>query len=168
MKTVIILASSRSNGDTRKIVENLISKTNWKLLDLNNYNFSYYDYEHKNRHDDFIGLLKEITNEYDTLIFATPVYWYSMSGLLKVFFDRLTDLLTIEKDLGRQLRGKNMAVLSSSNGNNLGDNFWLPFIESSNYLGMNYIADLHTYSEKDNSERLDRFINQVHTVNKIT
>ena len=56
--------------------------------------------------------MKTIISKYDTIIFATPVYWYSMSGILKVFIDRITDLLTIEKELGRKLRGKKMAVVS--------------------------------------------------------
>jgi multimeric flavodoxin WrbA len=43
---------------------------------------------------------------------VTPVYWYTMSGIMKVFFDRFSDLLRIEKDLGRKLRGKSMAVIS--------------------------------------------------------
>ncbi|MFW5760799.1 MAG: NAD(P)H-dependent oxidoreductase [Cyclobacteriaceae bacterium] len=64
---------------------------------------------------------------YDLLIFAAMVYWYSISGIMKVFFDRITDLLTIEKNLGRQLRGKYMAAISCCNGNNLEENFWLPF-----------------------------------------
>ena len=34
-----------------------------------------------------------IIEKYDTLIFATPVYWYSMSGIMKVFFDRKNDNL---------------------------------------------------------------------------
>ena len=157
MKTVIILGSARSKGDTRAVLDKLISSTNWELIDLNNYNFSYYDYAHKNRDDDYLGLIQEII-EYDTFIFATPVYWYAMSGILKVFFDRLTDLLTIEKDMGRQLRGKNMAVLSSSSGGNLGDDFWLPFKESANYLSINYLANVHTYSGENNSERLEKFI----------
>ncbi|MCP4458779.1 MAG: NAD(P)H-dependent oxidoreductase [Cytophagales bacterium] len=37
---------------------------------------------------------------------ATPVYWYSMSGIMKVFLDRIYDVLTIEKELGRKLHGK--------------------------------------------------------------
>ncbi len=50
--------------------------------------------------------MNDIVDKYDVLIFATPVYWYSMSGIMKVFFDRITDLLTIKKDIGRKLKGK--------------------------------------------------------------
>ena len=86
-----------------------------------------------------------------------------MSGIMKVFFDRLSDLITIEKELGRKLRGKNMAVFSVSNGNNLGENFWLPFKHTADYLGMNYLGNLHTYSDKDNTleiRKLSKSFNQ--------
>jgi len=164
-KTVIILGSARSKGDTRAIVDKLIDKTKWDLIDLNNYNFSYYDYEHKNRGDDFLGLIKDLIEKYDTYIFATPVYWYAMSGIMKVFIDRLSDLLTIEKEMGRRLRGKNMATLSSSGGNHLGDNFWLPFRETASYLGMNYLTDMHTLPEEDSTMRIDAFINKIESHN---
>lgn len=61
------------------------------------------------RNADYLNLMKQILDKYETLILATPVYWYSMSGIMKVFFDRLTDLLTIEKEFGRKLRGKKTA-----------------------------------------------------------
>lgn len=105
----------------------------------------------------FLPLMQKIIANYDTFIFATPVYWYSMSGIMKVFWDRMTDLITIEKDLGRQLRGKNMAVLSCSNGNNLGENFWLPFTESADYLGMHYLGNLHTYEGQDDTKVIAEF-----------
>lgn len=157
MKAVIILGSSRTDGETRKVVDELNKDSDWDLVDLNDFEISYYDYEHANRSDDFIDLMKRIIDEYDVLIFATPVYWYSMSGIMKVFFDRITDLITIEKETGRKLRGKSMAVLSSSNGNNLEDHFWLPFKKSAEYLGMHYIADLHTYQGRFEPENIADF-----------
>lgn len=157
MKAVIIQGSSRKDGETRKVVDELKKDTNWDFIDLNDFEISYYDYEHANRGDDFIDLMKRIIENYDVLIFATPVYWYSMSGIMKVFFDRITDLITIEKESGRKLRGKSMAVLSSSNGNNLGDHFWLPFKNSAEYLGMHYISDLHTYQDRFEPENIADF-----------
>lgn len=161
MKKVIILGSGRKNGDTGKVVNELVSITGWDVIDLSNYTISHYDYEHLNKGDDFIILLKRIVKEYEVLIFATPVYWYAMSGIMKVFFDRLTDLLTIEKPLGRRLRNKHMAVISSSNGDNLGDDFWLPFKKSSEYLGMKYITDLHTYQDKIATKEILEFKNRI-------
>ena len=161
MKKVIITGSSRNDGGTKKLTNELILKSNWDLIDLNDYKFGYYNYEHKNKNDDYLKLMREIIENYDTLIFATPVYWYSMSGIMKVFFDRITDLLEIEKDLGRKLRGKNMAGISCSIGNNLGDVFWLPFSETAKYLGINYLGSLHTISGEINEMELEKFIKQI-------
>lgn len=158
MKKVIILGSSRKDGETKKVVNELMRISDWDLIDLTEFNISHFDYEHLNRHDDYIDLIRRITDIYDVLIFATPVYWYAMSGILKVFFDRLTDLLRIEKDIGRKLRNKYMAVISCSNGDNLGDNFWLPFKKSAEYLGMNYLTDLHTLQDKMETEKILEFM----------
>ncbi len=157
LKKVIILGSSRKNGETKKVVTELMEMSNWDLIDLTDFDISHFDYQHLNRNDDFIDLMKRITDSYDVLIFATPVYWYSMSGIMKVFFDRLTDLLRIEKDIGRKLRNKSMAVISCSNGDNLEDNFWLPFKKSAEYLGMDYITDLHTYQGQSETDKIAEF-----------
>lgn len=158
MKKVIIFGSSRNDGDTANLTKQLIEKSNWDLLNLNDYEFSYFDYKHENRNDDYLNLMKKIVEKYETLIFVTPVYWYSMSGIMKVFFDRFTDLLTIDKELGRKLRGKKMAVLSCSIGENLGEYFWLPFSETAKYLGMEYIGNLHTITGGENELKITEFI----------
>ena len=119
MSTVVIVGSSRNDGNAKRLTSQLIGKAGWDVMDLNDYSFSYFDYRHQNAEDDYLGLMKKILDTYDTLVLVTPVYWYAMSGIMKVFFDRLTDLLTIEKELGRKLRGKNMAALSTSNGDHL-------------------------------------------------
>lgn len=142
-KTVIIIGSSRKNGNTTRIVSVIANQSNIEVINLSDYNFSYYDYESKNRDDDFFELVKGIIEKYDTLIFATPVYWYSMSGIMKVFFDRFSDLIRIEKETGRKLRGKNMAVISNSHDSELEYNFYIPFKKSADYLGMNYLGEKH-------------------------
>jgi multimeric flavodoxin WrbA len=150
-KTVIIQGSSRSNGNTNKIINQLNSDNQFDIIDLSNKKISHFDYEFNNANDDFIPLIKNIIDKYDTIVFATPVYWYSMSGVLKVFFDRLSDLLFVEKDLGRQLKGKNMAMISCGSGSGLKEEFSMPFKESANYLGMNYVGNIHTWLETDNT-----------------
>lgn len=157
MKKVIILGSSRKNGETQKVVTELLRISDWDSIDLTDYTIGHFDYNHTNREDDFLGLIQSIIENYEVLIFATPVYWYSMSGRMKVFFDRITDLLRIEKATGRKLRNKYMAVISCSNGNNLGDSFWLPFRNSADYLGMHYLTDLHTYQGKLEKDKIAQF-----------
>lgn len=168
MKTIIIVGSSRKEGETHAVVQQLQQYSNWKAIYLNDYDISYYDYEHLNAADDYLPLMKDIILSHDTLLFATPVYWYAMSGIMKVFFDRMTDLLTIEKDTGRQLRGKNMAVISSSYGGNLGEQFWLPFQESANYLGMQYLGHLHTLGDQDNAASIEAFVHSIQQLSSNT
>jgi multimeric flavodoxin WrbA len=142
-KKVIIVGSSRSDGNTSKIVSKISNQINVDVIDLREYTISYYDYENKNSEDDFLSLMKLIIEKYDTLVFATPVYWYTMSGIMKVFFDRFSDLIRIEKELGRKLRGKNMFVISNSDDDTLDYDFYLPFRLSANYLGMTYLGEKH-------------------------
>lgn len=109
---IIIFGSSRSFGNTRKALNDVVGKSSIELIDLNDFDISPFDYEHRNAEDDFIPLMEKIA-DYDTLIIATPVYWYSMSTQHKIFFDRFSDLLKIRKDLGRKLRGKKLFVIAS-------------------------------------------------------
>ncbi len=142
-KKVIIIGSSRSKGNTTKIVDEISNQYNVDVINLKHYQFSYYDYESKNTDDEFLPLMKSIIEKYDTLIFATPIYWYSMSGIMKVFFDRFSDLIRIEKETGRQLRGKNFGVISNSHDSEMDYDFYIPFRKSAEYLGMNYLGNMH-------------------------
>ncbi|MFB0938155.1 MAG: NAD(P)H-dependent oxidoreductase [Urechidicola sp.] len=158
--TVIIQGSSKSNGDTNTILNYLNTSNQFDIIDLNTKNIGHFDYDFKNANDDFLPLMEEIIKKYDTIIFATPVYWYSMSGILKVFFDRISDLLKTEKDIGRKLRGKSMAMISCSNANDLKEGFSMPFIETANYLGMSYLGDIHAWVENGKiSEEVKEIIN---------
>ena len=148
-KTVIIQGSSRSNGDTRMIINYLNNDNSIDIIDLKTKDIKHFDYDFKNSNDDFISLMENLVLKYDTIIFATPVYWYSMSGLLKVFFDRISDLLKTHKEIGRMLRGKNMAMISCSNSDSVANGFSTPFSESANYLGMQYLGDIHTWVTND-------------------
>lgn len=165
-KGVIIQASSRSNGNTASIVHILCKYTNYDVIDLSKYTIGHFDYEFKNDEDDFNGLFKQIANTYDTIIFATPVYWYTMSGILKVFLDRISDFLFQEKEYGRLLRGKKMALVSCNCDEEYFEGFEVPFVKSADYLGMNFIAYEHTWVleeviNKEIEERCKSFAKKV-------
>ncbi len=159
-KTVILLGSSRSKGNTYKIVQQLMTRLDADLIDLNEYTISPYDYESKNRGDDFLPLIKRIADDYDRLIVATPVYWYTMSATLKIFFDRLSDCIRIEKETGRKLRGKSLGALCCGSEAMPTPAFFTPIKMSADYLGMNYIGDVHTWiSDTDIEEDVKDIIN---------
>ncbi len=152
MKRIIIQGSSRSQGNTHKIVNLLKAELAFDLLDLNQKHIQPFDYDFNNQDDDFPAIIKGIVANYDLIVFATPVYWYSMSGILKNFFDRISDCLKIDKATGRKLRGKKMAMLSCGSDATVIEGLQVPFKESAHYLGMEYLGDVHTWIADDEIE----------------
>ncbi|NRA74057.1 MAG: NAD(P)H-dependent oxidoreductase [Rickettsiales bacterium] len=163
-KAIIILGSSRSNGNTKKAIDALNTDGKMAIVDLKKIKISPYDYEHKNQEDDFLGLMEKILN-YDSIILATPVYWYSMSSYMKMFFDRLTDCITIRKDIGRKLEGKKVFVLSCAEHPLLKE-FEAPFRETAKYMKMDYKDSFHYYSDDSkphllHNKKIDEFRNLI-------
>jgi len=162
---LIIMGSSRSKGNTYKIIAELQEKIAATFIDLKGYNISYYDYEHKNQTDDFLKLAEQML-QYDKIVFATPVYWYSMSAILKTFFDRLSDLLTIRKDIGRGLKGKTMYIIICSSDKEVYDGFEMPFERTAAYLDMHWGGSIHTWVGKEGiaasvRKDLDMFVEEL-------
>ncbi|WP_116125885.1 flavodoxin family protein [Lewinella sp. IMCC34183] len=142
-KTLIIVGSARGDGNTAAAARELEERTEGKLIDLLDHRIAPYDYGNDYPDDDdFLSLARRIVI-YDRVILASPVYWYSMSGGMKDFLDRFTDLLTFHKDLGRRLRGKEMGVLSCSAEQKVNPGFYEPFRLSADYLGMSYGPEYH-------------------------
>lgn len=164
-KPIIVFGSGRSNGNTSDAVKLIMEKMDaTSIIDLAHYKIGDFDYHHENKHDDFLPLIKQII-QYETIILATPVYWYTMSAVMKRFVDRLSDLLTINKDYGRLLRQKNLAVISSYSVHPEGKNgFESIFINTAKYLDMNYMGCYFHYAGDDesviakNSDLIDTFI----------
>ncbi|WP_282178295.1 flavodoxin family protein [Vibrio nereis] len=137
MNVAVIWGTSKSDGNTRKLADSFVEQSGAKLFDLSNFNVSFYDYSHENKNDDFLPIIHELLS-FDHLVFASPVYWYSMSAQLKVFFDRLSDLLTIEKGLGHRLKGKSISVLSTGYNLELPDCFVQPFELTAKYMQLEF------------------------------
>lgn len=150
---IIILGSSRSNGNTRKAVNTIVGGRDVPLVDLNTLDIKPYDYEYHNQADDFITLIERLV-KVDKIVLATPVYWYTMSATMKVFIDRISDLLDIRKDLGRKLRGKKLFVIASFN-TSLPKGFEDTFEQTCTYLGIEYQGTSFIYSGTENKEFLD-------------
>lgn len=167
-KIVVIFGSSRSKGATRDYVDQILSPFEAEVIDLNDHDISYYDYENKNQDDDFIGVMERVVAA-DILIFATPVYWYAMSAMMKTFFDRITDLLTIRKDLGRALAGKRCLLIASGGADSgLPEGFEVPFSGTCRYMDMSYLGSIYVYTGRDevcidkNAKEINGFQNLLH------
>lgn len=165
---IIIFGSSRDNGSTyRAILHVLEQYGDMPVINLNDLNISAFDYEHKNNSDDFLPLIKKVL-EHDTIILATPIYWYTMSAIMKVFIDRWSDLTTIHKDLGRKMRGKAMQLITSYYVHPEGKKgFEGIFKQTAEYMGMQYGSCYYYYSGEDkvvsenNQKQLEAFIKQL-------
>ncbi len=158
---VIINGSARKNGNTSKVLDHLAQPFQFDRIDLIDYVIKHFDYDFNNKDDDFLSLIKRIISSYNTIIMATPIYWYTMSGHMKVFFDRLSDLLKIEKEMGRLLRGKSMAVIANSGANDIKKGLYIPFEASAEYLGMSYIGSVHIAISEEglDQENRDKLLN---------
>ncbi|MBL4677739.1 MAG: NAD(P)H-dependent oxidoreductase [Mucilaginibacter sp.] len=111
-KPLVILGSNRKNSLTESITRRALGSTEFDMIDLLDHTIVHYNYDgNYPAADEFDSIINSIL-PYNNIIFATPVYWYSMSGVMKVFFDRLTDLITIKKDLGRNLKGKSASMIA--------------------------------------------------------
>ena len=143
MTTIIVQGSARGDGNTSAVAQALGKQLSAPMIDLLQHRVYPYTYAQDYPTDDeFISLVRRCLT-YDRIILASPVYWYTMSAQLKVFLDRFTDLLQTHKSLGRQLRGKQLGVLSCANGTQINASFYDAFRLTAEYLGMRYAGEWH-------------------------
>lgn len=160
---LIILGSAREEGETKSAVDFVFDKTSHKRINLLKYNISTYNYASSyGEEDNFSEIAQEIVN-HNTILFATPVYWYAMSGLMKNLFDRFTDLVTFEKKTGRKLKGKHVFLLAVGSDKELPEGFEIPFKNTAEYLDMDYKGSIYFSSElkdtnKEREEKKQKFI----------
>jgi multimeric flavodoxin WrbA len=68
--------------------------------------------------DDYEPLLRERLLPADAVVYATPIYWYGVSGQLKTFFDRIFCFIAASEPdselFVKGLVGKRLALLMSS------------------------------------------------------
>ena len=78
--------SPNKEGNTFSIGEKLLEGKDYDAMQMSDYKISQYGQVFA---DDQIKEVFDKIKEYDTLVIGTPVYWYTVSGLLKTFIDRL-------------------------------------------------------------------------------
>lgn len=137
LDTLLILGTSRVDGQSTEAVAAIGGKESFRLISLNEVAIGYYDYANTHEHDGFLPIAEEMTRA-RKLVFATPVYWYAMSAQMKTFFDRFTDLITLRKEMGRKLAGKQVFLLSWGHDKQLPEGFEVPFSRTADYFSMDY------------------------------
>lgn len=144
LSTIALFSSSRRQGNTGRLIDRIGAELDIEIVDLGGLRMSPYDYDHRNRDDDFEPLMRRVL-AHDQIVFATPIYWYAVSAAMKIFLDRISDFLDLPDLLadGRRLRGKNAYVVCTSASAEAAPEFMSAFDETFRYLGMRFGAALH-------------------------
>ena len=148
---LILQGSHRDNGTTAAACLELHEDTGGVVLHLSHYKIAHFNYDGPGN-DDFELIIRQLIAEKEVVL-ATPIYWYTMSGMMKVFLDRISDLLKWNKDLGRQLRGLKMHVISVSGHDDAPDEFAYPFKMTADNLGMTFGDYIHVCPGKEDRVR---------------
>jgi multimeric flavodoxin WrbA len=141
---IALFGSSRRHGNTGQLVDHVATKLDIEVVDLGELRISPYDYEHRNRDDDFEPLMKRVL-DFDDIIIASPVYWYAVSPPVKIFLDRISDYLDVpalQQD-GRRLRGKTGHIVCTSIYDSVPPAFLSALTATFAYLGMQVGSTMH-------------------------
>ena len=147
MSLLTILGSARGESHTGALLDTVLAGRSATRIDLLDLDIQQYEYGRPMERDDF-GKVAEAMIAHAVIMFATPVYWYAMSGRMKTLLDRFTDLVTVRKDLGRQLTGRSAFLLACGSEPELPDGFEVPFRETAAYLHMSYGGAFYGQSNK--------------------
>ena len=149
-----LLGSSNPQGNTQKFAEICCKASGGKLINISDYQFSPWDYSGNNMDDDFVQLA-DLLIQSSQIVFCTPVYWYSMSSQMKMFFDRFSDLITRRKQIGRSLSKKRTWLLAVGSEPTLPEGFEVPFSRTSDYFDMQYMGSVYGCSADDKFSQSD-------------
>ncbi|MFT5275529.1 MAG: multimeric flavodoxin WrbA [Saprospiraceae bacterium] len=165
--SIILFASSRREGNTGKLTDTIAQQLGVEIVDLTTLDISPFDYDHNNRNDDFEPLMNRLFT-YQNILFATPIYWYSVAPDMKIFLDRISDYLSISEllDDGRKLRGKTGYVICSSISEEPDQPFVDAFEATFAYLGMGYGGCINAncaedYNAQTNESQIAEFIQRL-------
>jgi len=133
---LIILASNRRESNTEKALKEIYGDNPYHLINLLDHYIQPYSYAGVYSADDNFNDIVNVMLEHDDITFATPVYWYAMSGLLKTFIDRLTDIVTVDKEKGKEVKGRSLSVIAAGSDLALPEGFEVPFKLTARYFDM--------------------------------
>ncbi len=138
MSIIGFLGSSRPHGETAALANAVFSHLgDATLIDLNTLHIGPYSYDNAHADDDFYPLAEAMAAA-RVIVFASPVYWYSMSAQMKTLFDRMTDMTRFYKPLGKSLAGKTMFTIGTGSTAAAPDSFTRPFSDTAGYFGMDW------------------------------
>lgn len=154
---LIVLGSARAEGETGRAVARLraLIPIATDLADLSAIEIRPFEYGGGSGGDGFDALVGRMLAA-RSILFATPVYWYAMSGRMKTLFDRFTDLLS-DRDAGgrrgRGLAGRGMWMLAVGADPELPPGFEAPFRLTAAYLGLAWRGGFYVPAQAGETQR---------------
>ncbi|WP_169713735.1 flavodoxin family protein [Paludifilum halophilum] len=104
MKYLFVNCSKNKNGVTSDLGKTVFEGIHYNPLHLVDYSIKQIDQQNDERVDQF----REVFNQFeeaDVILIGTPVYWSSMSGYLKTFIDRFSEVTDVN------LEGKEVCLI---------------------------------------------------------
>jgi multimeric flavodoxin WrbA len=98
MRTLVLFGSSRRSGNTEILTERLLDGIDCSRIYLMDHRIeAIVDQRHEPQGfqpvvDDYDAITEQVL-AHDRLVFATPLYWYGMTGLMKDYFDRWSQVM---------------------------------------------------------------------------
>ncbi|MED1794947.1 flavodoxin family protein [Brevibacillus nitrificans] len=121
MKILVLQGSSRENGNTEQLSQLVLNGIPHTQIHLRDKNIRAI---HDQRHDpegftavdDDYDAIVEAVLEHDVIVFATPIYWYGMSGFMKDFVDRWSQSLRDKRYSFKQALAQKQAFVITTGG----------------------------------------------------
>lgn len=152
MSVLAILGSSRDEGNTSALLDLCLEGLDAEVVSLVGSKIAHWDYDNPQQEDDFPLVAQKMVAA-TTIVFASPVYWYAMSGTMKVFFDRFSELLSTRKDVGKSLAGRKTWLVASGGSPVMPEGFDVPFAQTSEYFKMTFGGCF--YGQANNAGKFD-------------
>lgn len=165
-KPLIISGSSRQDSNTNFYLHTVFGQTDFIQINLIDEHVTPYNYSNIYPENDSFVKITETILQHQTIVYATPVYWYAMSGLMKTFFDRFSDLISIRKDVGRKLKGRSFFLLAVGFDPQMPEGFEIPFKLTTQYFDAQFVDMLYFSVNKNldvnpSTERISQFLEKV-------
>ena len=144
MKTLILFSSANKQGNTAKTIDAVNRSHESEIIDIDELVITPYNYQNDYPADDFYQLVDKMLAA-DNIVFASPVYWYTVTAPMKALIDRLTELLDVAelKPKARALEHKRGFLVTSSGKAQICPIFLGLFHGLFDYFNMEFTATLH-------------------------
>jgi len=121
MKILVLQGSSRDEGNTEQLVSLALEGIPYTNIRLREQHIKpIFDQRHApggfTAVDDDYDAVIEAVLAHDFLIFATPIYWYGMSGQMKNFVDRWSQSLRDRRYAFKEALGQKQAYVITTGG----------------------------------------------------